>query len=82
MANTLFNNTGTSIKVNVGTTGSLGGNQGGDPVTLTTTASGKSKVADLDDVNDQVLVDGGTLVYEASSNNYVLKNPDIDGGTF
>ena len=44
--------------------------------------SGKSKVADLDDVNDQVLVDGGTLVYEASSNNYVLKNPDIDGGTF
>jgi len=82
MANTLFNNQSTSIKVNVGQTGSIGGNQGGDPVTLRTSASGKSNIADLDDVNDASLVDGGTLVYEASSNNYVLKNPNIDGGTF
>lgn len=82
MANTLFNNQSTSIKVNVGQTGSIGGNQGGDPVTLRTSASGKSNIADLDDVNDATLVDGGTLVYQASSNNYVLKNPNIDGGTF
>ena len=82
MANTLFNNQSTSIKVNVGQTGSIDGNQGGDPVTLRTSASGKSNIADLDDVNDATLVDGGTLVYEASSNNYVLKNPNIDGGTF
>ena len=62
MANTLFNNQSTSIKVNVGQTGSIGGNQGGDPVTLRTSASGKSNIADLDDVNDATLVDGGTLV--------------------
>ena len=75
MANTLFNDSATSIQVNVGQSGQIAGNQfGANAITLSTTA--------LNDVNDLNLVDGGTLVYEASSNNYVLKNPDIDGGSF
>lgn len=79
---TLFNNGTAAISVSVGSTGSIAGNQGGTPVTLTTAASSRSKIAQLDDVNDLNPVDGGTLVYSASAQEYVLKNPDIDGGTF
>lgn len=83
MANTLFNDSSTSIQVNVGQSGQIAGNQfGANAITLSTSASGKETIASLNDVNDLNLVDGGTLVYEASSNNYVLKNPDIDGGSF
>ena len=83
MANTLFNDSSTSIQVNVGQSGQIAGSQfGANSITLSTSASGKETLASLNDVNDLNLVDGGTLVYEASSNNYVLKNPDIDGGTF
>ena len=83
MANTLFNDSATSIQVNVGQSGQIAGNQfGANAITLSTTASGKETIASLNDVNDLNLVDGGTLVYEASTNDYVLKNPDIDGGSF
>jgi hypothetical protein len=83
MANTIFNDTATSIQVNVGQSGQIAGNQfGANSITLSTSATGKETLASLNDVNDLNLVDGGTLVYEASSNNYVLKNPDIDGGLF
>ena len=83
MANTLFNDSQTSIKVHVGQTGSIAGNQfGANAITLSTTASGKETLASLNDVNDLNLVDGGTLVYDAATNDYILKNPDIDGGTF
>ena len=83
MADTLFNDSQTSIKVNVGQTGQIAGNKfGANSIILSTSATGKETIASLNDVNDLNLVDGGTLVYEASSNNYVLKNPDIDGGTF
>ena len=78
---TLFNNGTAAISVSVGSTGSIAGNQSGTPLTLTA-SSGRSKLAQLDDVNDLNPIDGGTLVYSASAEEYVLKNPDIDGGTF
>ena len=34
------------------------------------------------DVNDATEVDGGTLVYDAANDEYVLKALPIDGGTF
>ncbi len=83
MANTLFNDTATSIQVNVGQTGQIAGNQfGANAITLSTSATGKETIASLNDVNDLNLVDGGTLVYNAEANEYILKNPDLDGGSF
>jgi hypothetical protein len=83
MANTLFNDTATSIQVNVGQTGQIAGNQfGANAITLSTSATGKETLASLNDVNDLNLVDGGTLVYNAEANEYILKNPDLDGGSF
>jgi hypothetical protein len=83
MANTLFNDTATSIQVNVGQTGQIAGNQfGANAITLSTSATGKETIASLNDVNDLNPVDGGTLVYSVSAAEYVLKNPDIDGGSF
>ena len=52
-------------------------------VTLTSGGgSGKNKIADMLDVNDATEVDGGTLVYDAANDEYVLKALPIDGGTF
>jgi hypothetical protein len=83
MANTLFNDTATSIQVNVGQTGQIAGNQfGANAITLSTSATGKETLASLNDVNDLNLVDGGTLVYNAEANEYILKNPNLDGGSF
>ena len=83
MANTLFNDTATSIQVNVGQTGQIAGNQfGANAITLSTSATGKETIASLNDVNDLNLVDGGTLVYNAEANEYILKNPNLDGGSF
>ena len=83
MANTLFNDTATSIQVNVGQTGQIAGNRfGANAITLSTSATGKETIASLNDVNDLNLVDGGTLVYNAEANEYILKNPNLDGGSF
>lgn len=83
MANTLFNQKSTSIKVNVGASGGIVGSpNSSNTVTLTNSAIGKKNLSELEDVNDQVEVDGGTLVYDATADEYVLKTIDLDGGSF
>lgn len=83
MANTLFNSKSTSIKVNIGSSGGVvGSTLSSNNVTLTNTAAGKKKLAELEDINDTTIVDGGTLVYDADNEEYVLKALDVDGGTF
>ena len=83
MDNTLFNQTSSNIKVSIGGSGGIQGATSSNTVTLTSAGgSGKSKIADLLDVNDATEVDGGTLVYDAANDEYVLKALPIDGGTF
>lgn len=83
MANTLFNQKSSSIKVNIGSSGGVvGSTLSANAVTLTNTAAGKKKIAQMEDVNDATLVDGGTLVYDAESDQYNLQALDVDGGTF
>ena len=83
MANTLFNQKTTSIKVNVGASGGIVGSpMSANTITLTNSALGKRKLAELEDVDDTVEVDGGTLVYDASSEEYVLQALNLDGGSF
>ena len=82
MANTLFNSTSSNIKVSIGGSGGIQGATSSNTVTLTGGGSGKSKIADMLDVNDATEVDGGTLVYDAATDQYVLKALPIDGGTF
>lgn len=83
MANTLFNQKTSSIKVNIGSSGGVvGSTLSANAVTLTNTAAGKKKIAQMEDVNDATLVDGGTLVYDAESDQYNLQALDVDGGTF
>lgn len=83
MANTLFNTNSTSIKVNLGSSGGVvGSTLGSNNVTLQTSATAKKNIRDLDDVNDLTEVDGGTLVYDAERDEYVLKALPIDGGEF
>ena len=83
MANTLFNSTSSNIKVSIGGSGGIQGATSANTVTLQSSGvGGKSKIADLLDVNDATEVDGGTLVYDAANDEYVLKALPIDGGTF
>ena len=83
MANTLFNQTSSNIKVSIGGSGGIQHTTSSNNVTLTSAGgSGKSKIADMLDVNDSTEVDGGTLVYDAAADEYVLKALPIDGGTF
>lgn len=83
MANTLFNSTSSNIKVSIGGSGGIQGATSSNTVTLTSGGgSGKNKIADMLDVNDATEVDGGTLVYDATADEYVLKALPIDGGTF
>ena len=84
MANTLFNNTSSNIKVNIGTQsgGIVGSTIGNNAITLTSQNIGKTKLTDLTDVNDATEVDGGTLVYDATTDEYILQSLNVDGGTF
>lgn len=82
MANTLFNQTSSNIKVSIGGSGGIQGATSSNTVTLTSSSLGKNKISDLLDVNDATEVDGGTLVYDAANDEYVLKALPIDGGTF
>lgn len=84
MTTTLFNQTGTGIKVGLGGSGAIAGQSpnASNTVTITTTAAQKRRLRELEDVNDNTVVDGGTLVYDNSTSTYVLKALDIDGGTF
>lgn len=83
MANTLFNTNSTSIKVSLGSSGGIvGSTLSSNNVTLQTSATAKKNIRDLDDVNDLTEVDGGTLVYDAAADEYVLKALPIDGGEF
>lgn len=83
MANTLFNQKSSTIKVNIGSSGGVvGSTLSANAVTLTNTATGKKKLAELEDVNDATEVDGGTLVYDADNDEYVLQALSVDGGTF
>lgn len=83
MANTVFNSLGANIKVSLGTGGGVvGSTTSANNITLTSTATGRKKLAEMDDINDSVEVDGGTLVYDTSTQTYVLKALPIDGGTF
>lgn len=83
MANTLFNQTSSNIKVSIGGSGGIQGATSSNTITLQSGGvGGKSKIADLLDVNDSTEVDGGTLVYDAANDEYVLKALPIDGGTF
>jgi|11_taG_2_1085331.scaffolds.fasta_scaffold01627_7 hypothetical protein len=84
MANTLFNQTSSNIKVSIGGSGGIQGATSTNTVTLSSggLGGGKTKIADLLDVNDTTEVDGGTLVYDATNDEYVLKALPIDGGTF
>jgi hypothetical protein len=83
MANTLFNQKTTSIKVNVGASGGIVGSpMSANTITLTNSALGKRKLSELEDVDDTVEVDGGTLVYDAASDEYVLQALNLDGGSF
>ena len=83
MANTLFNSTSSNIKVSIGGSGGIQGATSSNTVTLTSGGgSGKNKIADMLDVNDATEVDGCTLVYDAATDQYVLKALPIDGGTF
>lgn len=80
----LFNQSGGNIKVNLGGSGSVAGQSpnASNTVTISTTASVKRRLRELEDVNDSTIVDGGTLVYDEATSNYVLKALDVDGGTF
>ena len=83
MANTLLNQTSSNIKVNIGQSGGVVGSKlGNNAVTLASQKIGKSRLTDLTDVSDAVDEDGGTLVYNASTDEYELKALYIDGGTF
>lgn len=84
MSNTLFNQTGTGIKVNLGGSGAIAGQSpnASNTVTISTTAAIKRRLRELEDVNDNTVVDGGTLVYDATSETYVLRALSLDGGTF
>jgi hypothetical protein len=48
------------------------------PLSLVT----KPRLDQLFDVVEQELVDGATLVYDANSDKYVLKTPNVNGGSF
>ena len=82
MANTLFNQTSSNIKVSIGGSGGIENATSANTITLSSGGVGSRKLTDLTDVNDTVEVDGGTLVYNASTDEYVLKKLPIDGGTF
>jgi len=83
MANTLFNQKTTSVKVNVGASGGIVGSpMSANTITLTNSALGKRKLSELEDVADSNLVDGGALVYDATSDEYVLQALNLDGGSF
>ena len=49
---------------------------------MTNSALGKRKLSELEDVADSNLVDGGALVYDATSDEYVLQALNLDGGSF
>jgi len=53
-------------------------------IKVTLNTSVRRKVEDLDDVNtdDKNTATGGTLVYESSSNTFVLQGVSTDGGSF
>lgn len=51
-----------------------------NPVTLQTTKA--NRLDQMVDVIEEDLVDGATLVYRASDDKYILKTPDVDGGSF
>lgn len=51
-----------------------------NPVTLQTTKA--NRLDQMVDVVEEDLVDGATLVYRASDDKYILKTPDVDGGSF
>jgi len=83
MANTLFNQNSTNIKVNIGSSGGVvGSTLSSNSVTLSNRAVGKKKLTEMEDVNDATEIDGGTLVYDADNDEYVLKALNVDGGTF
>tara|TARA_Y100001972_G_scaffold108889_1_gene139279 strand:+ start:642 stop:893 length:252 start_codon:yes stop_codon:yes gene_type:complete len=83
MANTLFNQTSSNIKVSIGGSGGIENATSANTITLSSSGgTGSKRLTDLTDVNDTVEVDGGTLVYNASTDEYVLKKLPIDGGTF
>ena len=83
MANTLFNQNSTNIKVNIGSSGGVvGSTLSSNSVTLSNRAVRKKKLTEMEDVNDATEIDGGTLVYDADNDEYVLKALNVDGGTF
>jgi len=83
MANTLFNQKSSSIKVSLGSSGGVvGSTLAANNVVLTNTSAGKKKIAELLDVNDSSPVDGGTLVYDEDTEQYNLQALNVDGGTF
>jgi len=84
MANTLFSQTSANIKVNLGGSGAIAGQSpnASNTVTISTSASIKKRLRELEDVNDNILVDGGTLVYDTATQTYVLRTLNMDGGEF
>lgn len=51
------------------------------PVTLKSTL-GRFRLDALDDVNAAVETENATLVYQSNTDTYVVKQIDLDGGTF
>lgn len=70
--------TGAAIKATVNTAASQITTN--NPVTLQTTKA--NRLDQMVDVIEEDLVDGATLVYRASDDKYILKTPDVDGGSF
>lgn len=84
MAETLFNNTGSNIKVSLGGSGSIAGQapNSSNTVTLSTTASVKRRLTEMEDVDDTAPIDGGTLIFNETTSTYELRAMNVDGGTF
>lgn len=82
MANTLFNSLST-ISVQVGGSGTIGGNPASNStIVLSNAASGKRRIAEMDDVNDANTISGYTLLYNANTSTYDLVPLNLDGGGF